>query len=116
MDWSKSEVREHHLSVYRDLLKHYDVDGVDLEFSRAIPFFKKDEPNKARHMNEFLKGLREEADRIGKKRNKKAFVAWGILPHEREVDLATVRKLADECDGVCIFNANPTQLAALIED
>lgn len=189
LDWSKPEVREHHLAVYRDLFERYDVDGIDLEFSRAIPFFKKDEPNKTQHMNEFLKGLRREADRIGDKRKKKlsiaiqymtpeycslarpfldpeplnhgldpavwakegyvdilipgiwgaynsapaditpylelvkgthcklyAFVAWGILSHEREVNLLTIRQLSEKCDGVYIFNANPTLLAALVED
>ena len=75
MNWARPEVRHHHVSVYSDLLEHYDVDGLDLEFCRAIPFFNRDEPDKTRHINEFLRSLREEVDRIGARRGRHLQIA-----------------------------------------
>ena len=79
MNWAKPEVREHHLAIYKDLLERYDVDGIDLEFRRAVPFFEKEEPEKALHMNEFMRRLRQEADRIGAKRGKHISIAIQCL-------------------------------------
>ena len=79
MNWARPEVREHHLAFYTDLLERYDVDGIDLEFRRAVPFFEKDEPDKVQHMNEFMKRLRQEADRIGARRNKHISIAIQCL-------------------------------------
>ncbi len=75
LNWAEPAVRDYHVAVYADLLEHYGVGGLDLEFTRATPLFKRDEPDKARHTNEFLRDLRKEADRIGAKRNKHLHIA-----------------------------------------
>ena len=181
MNWAKPEVREHHLAIYKDLLERYDVDGIDLEFRRAVPFFEKEEPEKALHMNEFMRRLRQEADRIGAKRDKHISIAiqclwdpesktrpwldkdplhhgldyerwaregwvdiliptlWSyynrrpadasrykalvrgtqcklyayVVPYGRDrpdVDLPTLRELAEKLDGLYIFNGGPNRI------
>ena len=186
MNWEKPEVREHHLAIYKDLLERYDVDGIDLEIRRGVPFFEKEDPDKVRHMNEFMKRLRQEADRIGVQRNKHIsiviqclwdrdsrtrhwmdkdplkngldYVTWAregyvdiliptflsyynpvpgdvsryrtmvkgtqckiyayVVPSGKErpeVDLPTLRKLAEKCDGLYIFNGDPNRIASLVK-
>lgn len=190
MNWAEPEVQKYHLALYVDLLEHYDVDGLDLEFCRAIPFFNKDQPDKTSHINNFLKSLREEVDRIGKKRDRHLSIAiqffvpencklarpfldpeplqhgldptvWAkqgyvdmLLPtiwagrlrrpvditpyremvagtrcklyawvqpagvsqfREEDVDVPTLLELAQQCDGLYIFNGDADTLAALMK-
>lgn len=65
------EVKEHFVAGSIDVVERYEVDGLHLEFMRAIPFFERDEPNKTEHLIEFLRMLRKELDRIGEKRGKR---------------------------------------------
>ncbi|MCK5526106.1 MAG: family 10 glycosylhydrolase [Candidatus Latescibacteria bacterium] len=75
------EVREHFVAHSIDVVERYEVDGLHLEFMRAIPFFEKDEPDKIGHMNTFLKMLRTELDRIGQKRGRRMKLAiWSGTP------------------------------------
>jgi hypothetical protein len=75
------EVREHFVAHSIDVVERYDVDGLHLEFMRAIPFFEKDEPDKIGHMNTFLGMLRKELDRIGQKRGREMKLAiWCGTP------------------------------------
>jgi hypothetical protein len=75
------EVREHFVAHSMDVVERYEVDGLHLEFMRAIPFFEKDEPDKCGHMNTFLGMLRKELDRIGQKRGRRMKLAiWSGTP------------------------------------
>ena len=38
MEWTEQQVQQHHLTIYRDLLERNDVDGIDLEVRRTVPF------------------------------------------------------------------------------
>jgi hypothetical protein len=42
-DYAKPEVREHYLSVIREALQRYNLDGIELDFLRFPPFFKQGE-------------------------------------------------------------------------
>ncbi|MBM3279068.1 MAG: hypothetical protein FJY95_13445 [Candidatus Handelsmanbacteria bacterium] len=68
MDLSRPEVREHFVRHSIDAVERYPVQGLDLEFMRAIPFFARGQVAKAAHLNEFLRKLRGELDRIGRQR------------------------------------------------
>ncbi|MFH1008253.1 MAG: family 10 glycosylhydrolase [Candidatus Latescibacterota bacterium] len=75
------EVREHFVAHSIDVVERYDVDGLHLEFMRAIPFFERDEPDKIGHMNTFLKMLRVELDRVGQKRGRRMKLSiWSGTP------------------------------------
>jgi hypothetical protein len=80
------EVREHFVEHSIDVVKRYQVDGLHLEFMRAIPFFEKDQPNKFEHMNTFLRILRKELDRIGQTRGRRMKLAiWSGTPENYRV-------------------------------
>jgi len=75
------EVREHFVAGSVDVVERYAVDGLHLEFMRAVPFFEKDEPNKIEHMNTFLRMLRGALDRIGERRGRRVTLSvWSGTP------------------------------------
>ena len=75
------EVREHFVAHSVDVVERYEVDGLHLEFMRAIPFFERDEPDKIGHMHAFLRDLRVELDRIGERRGRRMKLAiWCGTP------------------------------------
>ena len=75
------EVREHFVAGSVDVVERYGVDGLHLEFMRAVPFFEGNEPDKIEHMNTFLRMLRDELDRIGERRGRRVRLAiWSGTP------------------------------------
>ena len=68
VDLARPEVREHFVAHSIDVVERYPVQGLHLEFMRAIPFFERGQEDKAAHLNEFLRQLRRELDRIGRQR------------------------------------------------
>ena len=80
------EVREHFVAGSIDVVERYEVDGLHLEFMRAVPFFEKDEPDKIEHMNTFLRMLRKELDRIGGQRGRRMKLSiWSGTPENYRV-------------------------------
>ncbi|MEW6752067.1 MAG: hypothetical protein AB1505_13970 [Candidatus Latescibacterota bacterium] len=65
------EVRQHFVESSLDVVARYPVAGLHLEFMRAIPFFERDEPDKAGHLLAFLRELRQGLDRIGQERGRR---------------------------------------------
>jgi len=80
------EVREHFVAHSLDVVERTEVDGLHLEFMRAIPFFERDEPDKIGHMNTFLRMLRVELDRIGQKCGRRMKLSiWSGTPENYRV-------------------------------
>lgn len=80
------EVREHFVAGSVDVVERYEVEGVHLEFMRAVPFFEKDEPDKIEHLNTFLRMLRHELDRIGRQRGRRITLSiWSGTPENYRV-------------------------------
>lgn len=80
------EVREHFVENSMDVVERYEVDGLHLEFMRAIPFFERDEPDKVGHMKEFLQMLRRELDRIGMHQGRRLELSiWCGTPQNYQV-------------------------------
>ena len=75
-DYRKSAVRDYYLDIIRRNAEKYDVDGVELDFTRNCIFFP--EPNReecAPVMTEFVRQVREALDAIGKKKGKRLLLA-----------------------------------------
>lgn len=70
MNFALPEVRDYHLEIYREILEKYDVDGLQMEFMRGVPFFDPEQSNKFNHMNKFLTDLKSMMKRLGKEHNK----------------------------------------------
>lgn len=69
MDYSFPEVREHRLALLRELAEDYDIDGLELDFTRFAKFFVRHEaPFKIGIMNEFVGEVRSILDEAGRKR------------------------------------------------
>ncbi|MBI2505038.1 MAG: hypothetical protein HYW07_17605 [Candidatus Latescibacteria bacterium] len=68
VDLARPEVRRHFVEHSIDVVERYEVQGLHLEFMRAIPFFERGQEDKAAYLNEFLRQLRWELDRIGRQR------------------------------------------------
>ena len=86
VNFALPKVREHKLRQWIDVVERYDVDGLFLEFSRSLPFFEKDQPNKIEHMNKLFRLLRKELDRIGNKRGKRLKLAiWLPTPYHLQI-------------------------------
>lgn len=80
------EVKEHFVRHSIDVVERYDIDGLHLEFMRAVPFFERDEPNKCEHMLEFLRMLRAELDRIGSRRGRPMKLSvWSGTPENYRI-------------------------------
>tara|TARA_A100001037_G_scaffold158787_1_gene143201 strand:+ start:4161 stop:5762 length:1602 start_codon:yes stop_codon:yes gene_type:complete len=55
LDYSHREVRDHRLAILRELAENYDIDGVELDFTRWAKFFAREEaPFKTDIMSDFV--------------------------------------------------------------
>lgn len=80
------EVKEHFVAHSIDVVERYEVDGLHLEFMRAVPFFEKDDPKKIEHVIAFLRMLRKELDRIGRNRRRRMQLSiWSGTPENYRI-------------------------------
>jgi len=77
-DYAIAEVREHRLAIVQEILQNYDVDGIQLDFTRNIRVLSS--PDKADLLTDFVRRVRdlvnEAAARKGKKMLLGAILAW----------------------------------------
>ncbi len=71
LDLAAAEVRDHLAATALDVVAHYPVSGLHLELMRAIPFFAPGEPEKRRHLTDFLAQLRAGLDRLEQRRGQR---------------------------------------------
>jgi len=75
LDYSFPEVRAHRLAILRELAEHYDIDGVELDFTRWAKFFARHEaPFKLDVMTEFVGQVRRILDEAAAKRGRERLV------------------------------------------
>lgn len=75
MDYSVPEVRAHRLRILRELAENYDIDGIELDFTRWAKFFARNEaPAKAPIMTEFVGDVRAMLDEVAQARSRPRFV------------------------------------------
>lgn len=75
LDYSVPQVREHRLAILRELAQNYDIDGLELDFTRWAKFFRRSEaPFKAPLMTEFVGQVRQMLDEVARARQRPRFV------------------------------------------
>jgi len=85
LDHEQQKVRDQHYAVISEVLEKYDVDGIDLDFSRYLPLFKKVScgipatVEQREMMTDLLRKIRRKADEMGKKRNRAVLISV-VLP------------------------------------
>jgi hypothetical protein len=75
-DYRKSTVRDYYLDIIRRTAEKYDIDGVEMDFTRNCVYFP--DPNReecAPVMTEFVRQVRETLDAIGRKKGKRLLLA-----------------------------------------
>jgi hypothetical protein len=88
LNYAIPEVRAHRLALMEELLRRYDLDGLDLDFQRGSPYFPSDRPDLewddsrwphyprdlsekgAPIMNQFLEEIRAMTERVGRERGR----------------------------------------------
>ena len=70
-DWSKPAVLEQDLAFLTDAAERYDLDGIDLDFSRdGLNFSSGDTKDKQEIAGGHVRNIREMLDRVGKKKGR----------------------------------------------
>ncbi len=78
LDYSHEAVRAHRLAILKELAENYDIDGVELDFTRWGKFFARDEaPFKTAVMTEFVGQVRAVLDQAARRRGR-APLALGV--------------------------------------
>ena len=70
-DWNKPEIAAQNLAFLREVAENYDVDGLDLDFTRIGPYFNTGEEEQGREiMNRHVRDVRAMLDEVGEKKGK----------------------------------------------
>ncbi len=71
LDYSHEAVRAHRLSIFRELAERYDIDGIELDFTRWAKFFTRHEaPFKIQIMNQFVERAHQILREVATARNR----------------------------------------------
>ena len=70
-DYAKQEVHDFQVRKIAWICAKHDIDGFTVDFTRYGHYFNEDEPDKAAHMNRFLRALRREIDAVNEKRTRR---------------------------------------------
>lgn len=74
-DWGCREVRNYFLGVVKEACRRYDLDGIELDWSRTPPFFKMEHRANAPVMTDFMHQVRRWLDGWGQERGKPVLLA-----------------------------------------
>jgi hypothetical protein len=70
-DWNKPAVAAQNLAFLREVAENYDVDGLDLDYTRIGPYFNTGEEAQGRQtMNQHVRDVRNMLDEVGRKKGK----------------------------------------------
>ncbi len=112
LDYGKKEVRDYYLSVYRDVLERFDVDGINLDLTRWPSVLDKDLHTPELLVN-FCKDLRALADEFSPKKGKKIKVSLLMVEYyhsyssleDQVIDFEAIAK-SKTLDFVCVETDN----------
>ena len=85
VDYGQPAVRDHAFHILEELIRNYDIDGLELDFWRHPPFFKTHawgQPvttAELEGMTELLRRLRQAADAQGRRRERPLLIAARVL-------------------------------------
>lgn len=74
-DWGKREVRDYFHGLIQEACRRYDLEGIELDYSRTPPFFKCQHHAHAPVMTDFIRRVRQWLDRRGKERGRPVLLA-----------------------------------------
>lgn len=98
-DYRSTAVREHYLDIARTVTERYDVDGLELNFTRNCRFFPREYAEEcAPILTQFMRDVRTLLDKAGKKRKRKlelaVMVPYNLLACRKEgLDLSAWARL-----------------------
>ncbi len=70
-DWNKPEIAEQNLAFLREVAENYDIDGLDLDFTRIAPYFNSGEEAQGREvMDQHVRDVRAMLDEVGDEKGK----------------------------------------------
>ena len=70
-DWNKPEIAAQNLEFLREVAENYDIDGLDLDYTRIGPYFNAGEEAQGREiMNQHVRDVRGMLDEVGEKKGK----------------------------------------------
>ena len=70
-DWNKPEIATQNLAFLREVAENYDIDGIDLDYTRIAPYFNIGEEAQGREiMNQHVRDVRAMLDEVGDKKGK----------------------------------------------
>lgn len=85
MDHASPKVRDQHFAVINEVIEKYDIDGIDLDFSRYLPLFKgvsQGRPatrEECEMMTDLIRRIRSAADAAGRERGRVILISV-VLP------------------------------------
>jgi hypothetical protein len=75
LDYSFARVRAHRLAILKELAEGYDIDGIELDFTRWAKFFARNQaPAKASLMTQFVGDVRQMLDEVAQARGRPRFL------------------------------------------
>ena len=90
LDFSQKAVRDRQIALVKAVLEKYDVDGIDLDFSRYLKIFPRTangmraSEKETALMTQLLRDIRREIDLAGR-RKKKAILLSVVLPDDQQL-------------------------------
>ena len=82
-DWLKPQVRGQMLEYLEETATRYEIDGIDLDYTRLPPFFREEQADEGREaMTDFLRKTRAMLDRVGKQKGLTLGLSAQIYNHE----------------------------------
>ncbi len=122
-DWNKPEIAERNLALLEEVAVNYDVDGLDLDFTRSAPYFNPGEEAAGREvMNQHVRNVRAMLDRVGEAKGKRLGLSAQLYAHDviwppdvvRIEDLR--RLLAQGTDDIARYYENGLDVATWVAE
>ncbi len=122
LDYGKREVIDYYLSVYRDVLEKFDVDGINLDLTRWPSVLDKN-LHTPDLLVDFCKELRSLADEFGRKKGKKIKVSLLMVEYyhsyssleDQVIDFEAIAK-SKTLDFVCVETDDIAKFAPIAHE
>lgn len=66
-NFGHEKVQQLHIEYFKEMVKNYDIDGIELDYLRGAPYFLADENNRAEIFTDFMKKVKESVNAVNDK-------------------------------------------------
>ncbi len=80
MDYAIEGVRNYRFSILEEILREFDVDGLQLDFGRTAPFLSEPKGENARLMTEYVRRIRHLLDTTARTRQREKMLLGVLVP------------------------------------